>query len=67
MPIRINCVHADNWNHCKIHTAPWWIRWLLPKGRPKCVLLYDRQLQDPEGCPDQKTHPHPALPPPGPE
>jgi hypothetical protein len=62
---RPNCQHLDNWRRCKVHMAPWWIRWLLPKGRPPCVLDQQRvfRLQDEEfGCADQRPYPRPAPP-----
>jgi hypothetical protein len=62
---RQNCQHLDNWNHCKVHAMPWWIRWLHPKGRPPCILDLQRDflLQDEvPGCPDQKPYPRPSAP-----
>lgn len=31
MPPIPPCQHIDNWSRCKLHTAPRWRRWLLPK------------------------------------
>jgi len=41
-----NCIHIDNWRRCKVHKAHWSIRWMLPKGRPACVLDYPIIPQD---------------------
>ncbi len=57
-----NCQHLDNWRRCRVHTAPWWIRWLYPKGRPPCVF---DQMADQDGeitCAEQKPFPRPAPP-----
>jgi len=62
---RQNCEHYDNWRRCRVHTLPWWVRWLHPKGRPPCVLDMQRDFpaQDgDEGCPDQKPLPRPPRP-----
>lgn len=69
----INCIHRDNWNRCKVHVAPWWLRWLLPKGRPACVFSMPYTPQDGKvECAEQEEyHGHyprsPAPPPPPPD
>lgn len=60
-----NCQHLDNWNRCKVHTLPWWIRWFHPQGRPPCILDLQRNFMfqdETPGCPDQKPYPRPAPP-----
>lgn len=62
---RPNCQHLDNWRRCRIHTLPWWVRWLAPLGRPTCVLDQQRYMpaqDEEEGCPDQKPFPRPDPP-----
>jgi hypothetical protein len=67
---RTNCQHLDNWDRCRVHTVPWWIRWLMPKGRPPCVfhsMAARRELQDGRvECRDQLGLPRPAPPAPMP-
>lgn len=65
---RTNCQHLDNYRRCRVHTAPVWIRWLLPKGRPPCVYhAYGDEPQDGEvTCPDQMPYPRPDPPAPMP-
>lgn len=64
--MRPNCEHLDNWRRCRIHTAPWWIRWFYPQGRPPCLLDQQQHLLLPDeepGCPDQLPYPRPPAPP----
>jgi hypothetical protein len=66
----IQCIHRDNFNRCRVHKAPWWARWLLPKGRPLCVFAVDARPQDGEvTCAEQyvghvpRAHGKPPPPP----
>lgn len=62
-----NCQHLDNWRRCRVHKLPWWQRWLVPGGRPPCILDVARYRPPQDGevtCPDQK--PRPLLRPVGP-
>lgn len=54
-PRFVMCAHMDNFGRCRVHTAPRWIRWLLPKGRPPCIFRsFTPQPQDGAlECPDQ--------------
>lgn len=65
---RVNCKHIDNFRRCKIHTAHWLVRWMMPKGRPPCILEEAKfvTLQDGElTCPDFDPYPMPRPPGPG--
>jgi hypothetical protein len=59
-----DCQHLDNYRRCRVHKAPWLVRWLLPKGRPLCVFELDEQ--DPVICNEQLPHPRPRPPGPAP-
>lgn len=60
---RTNCQHLDNWRHCRVHTLPWWVRWIAPKGRPACVFEVGYNPQDGVvTCPDQLPYPRPPPP-----
>lgn len=62
MRVNINCEHKDNWDRCRIKKAHWLVRWLLPKGRPLCVLVLPSYPQDPGEevrCAEQKERPRP--------
>ncbi|WP_316978028.1 hypothetical protein [Shumkonia mesophila] len=45
---QIDCIHLDGLGLCRIHKAPWWLRWLAPKGRQRCIeeVRRDFILQD---------------------
>jgi hypothetical protein len=61
---RTSCQHLDNFNRCRIHMAPRWIRWLMPKGRLPCI--FHSWVPEPQDggiiCPDQIAFPRPAPP-----
>lgn len=62
-----SCQHRDNYDRCRVHSAPWIVRWLMPKGRPLCVFAYRIEPQDGEiKCAEQLPYPRPATPAPMP-
>lgn len=62
----ISCRHRDNFGHCRIHKAPWYARWALPKGRPECTedvrryVLVQDDSDLPPPCADRAPHAIPS-------
>ena len=59
---RANCQHLDNYRRCRVHPAPWWLRWLLPATRPACVLDGPAPRDGARTCIDQVPRRRPAPP-----
>jgi hypothetical protein len=56
-----DCIHADNWRRCKIHTS--WLQSVIKDYRPHCIIdRLDRPADGDWFCPDQQRVPRPAPP-----
>lgn len=57
------CIHRDNWDFCRIKQAPWYIRFIMPEGRMKCIFESRIILQDgEETCDDRVMPDRPVFP-----